>query len=163
MELTHDKDSCCTCSTSKRGRTWKAVPSISPKRAHANQACQPWGCFLPLAAAQATNATPAGSSRKALTNMGLVWGASSCVQMTKGVCKWEGTDSVSQKQQQSGAPRFVCKQPKLMKRGSRSHGSMANSMAKAKLLVMTMDVYQGKQCKQYFLSMFGERTTNWLV
>lgn len=60
-------------------RTWNAVPSTSPKRAHASQACQPWGCFLPLAAAQATRATPAGSSRKALTKMGLVCGASSCV------------------------------------------------------------------------------------
>ena len=64
----------------QRGRTWNAVPSTSPKRAQANQACQPLGCFLPLAAAQATSATPAGSKRKALTNIGLVCGASSCGQ-----------------------------------------------------------------------------------
>ncbi len=58
--------------------TWKQVPSTRPNKETASQAMPPDGWRRPVAAAHAMSATPAGSSRHALTNSGLVCGASIC-------------------------------------------------------------------------------------
>jgi hypothetical protein len=65
--------------------TWKHVASTRLKAAMETQAVAPPGCGRPLEAPHASSSAPAGPSRQALTNSGLVCGASTWSQAARSV------------------------------------------------------------------------------